>query len=229
MYRYRIILHEKRWWLRGGIFLAALMIGLYGLHVNFGPRPVATFEECLKAGHKLIEGDPQTCTDGKRTFAAAEQTAPEPAPQPAAPEDVITMAQQQMLVDGDARGQYPARRQVIRTPAAWQAFWNEVHAAITPRPALLPVDFSKHSVIALTAGPSLKAGRHLSVTSVEIGKSGSTVYLRELVPAANCPTGKAVSNPYTLVQTEKLSEPVKYEVMTRERKCASPPAPAPVP
>lgn len=225
MYRYWLVLHRFRWWTRSALFLGSVVLALYGVHIKYGPKPIASFDECVKAGYILSDTDPQTCSDGKQTFA---QTPVAPAAAVALEKpQIVTMTEVETLVGGDSRGTYPARQQIIRTGARWQQFWSQVHTAIRPLPPLIAVDFKQSWVIAITAGPSEKPGHMVTVTNVETGEKGSTVYVTEYVPTAHCPISKTVSNYYFLGRVKALPEPVKFAVEKKERACPAPKADKP--
>jgi|GEM_PF-1083193 len=215
MHRYRLVVarHRRLIW-----FLAVLIVlgAVFALWESYRPHIlVHDFDSCVIAGNDTINTDPQTCSDGRRTYVIA----------PAAPPTTVatgpTGVQQpfQLLVTGDSRGDYPRREQVITTQAEWIAFWNQVHAKLVPKPELLPVDFTKQEVIAITEGVEPTSGYSLEFMGVLAGAASATVSYREITPSANCQLTKSPTSPYVIVATDKTVGPVTFTPTLKQRKC----------
>jgi len=176
---------------------------------------VHDFDSCVVAGYDTSNTDPQTCSDGRRTYVIAASSLPTKFS--TGPSGVQQSFQ--ILVSGDSRSDYPRREQVITTPAGWAAFWNQVHAKIVPKPELLPVDFNKQVVIAITEGIEPTSGYSLEFTGVLAGAASANVTYQEITPAANCQLTKAPTSPYVLIATAKTVGPVTFTPTIKLRKC----------
>lgn len=215
MHRYRLVLtrHRRLIWA-----LAALLILGVGLALWNAYRPrvlVHDFDSCIAAGYDASNTDPQTCTDGHHTYVIAASSAPVTAS--TGPSGVQQSFQ--LLVTGDSRGDYPRRAQVITTQVAWVAFWNQVHAKLVPKPVLLPVDFSKQEVIAITEGVEPTSGYSLEFLGVLAGAASAVVTYEEIVPSAKCKLTPTPTSLYLLVATDKTVGPVTFTPTVNPRKC----------
>jgi hypothetical protein len=206
------LLTERRWmWPRLGVVTGVLLIILFW---QFPGRltPITSFNDCAQAGYLVTDTNPPACRAPGRTFVGPRQ--PESTPGPAQ-----TLQTFQLDVQGDSHGDYPAKQQIIRDQVTWQRFWREVHAAETPVPPIIGVDFTTYDIIALTEGPKPTGGYNLKVVSVLVGPAGSTVNVKEQVPTVTCVVTHAVTNRYYIARTAKLPEPVSFRSSTEYRRC----------
>jgi hypothetical protein len=99
----------------------------------------------------ISESDPASLPAGGHTFVGPRST-PDIADPGVLTGSAGAIQPFEILVDGDSHGNYPNRQEVITSDIGWQAYWNQIHANIHPVPPLLPVDFNKNQVIALSEG-----------------------------------------------------------------------------
>lgn len=195
------------------IILAALItVGV----VLFNPIRLAlidSFAECAKAGFPVEQTDPPTCDDGRQTFTGPKGT---PLPSMAPVEEL----EFQVLVEGDSRGTYPAKSQLITSQAQWQNYWLQVHKALSPLPNLIPVDFSKNDVIALNMGPEPTDGYSLSLLSLVSSGQEVTASVQLRQPGQNCGLPPKSTGPYYIALVPKLAASLKFDTATVTHKCS---------
>ena len=130
-----------------------------------------------------------------------------------------TVQQYNVLVQGDTKGSYPARQQVVTTQAAWSALWGQLYDKVVPEPPLLPVDFSQNEVIVLTDGPKPSGGYALDVTGVAASSAGGTIDYEAYAPQGSCTASLSPSDAVVAVVTAKITGPMTYSVTPVTRKC----------
>jgi hypothetical protein len=206
-------LRRHPWLVLAGILAVGLIaIGIIGSR-GVALRSIDSYAACTEAGYPVTDSYPPVCRYGKRNFVGPADTAPSA---PAALETVDHMT----LVDGDTRGPYPPRGQVlIDNQADWEAYWRLAHTGISPLPPMLPVDFSQYSVAAASLGTEQTNGYLLKVTNVTRGAAGSYVDLTESIPTFSCKVTPMITNRYLIVRTPKLTEPVHFRLTSQPRKC----------
>lgn len=205
--------------MRKALIALSLLVIIIGLAFWLAhPARVAdidSFAACVKAGFPVSDTNPPTCDDGHQTY-----TGPLGSPGPSA--QPLETLDYSILVEGDSKGAYPAKNQLITTQAQWQSFWREVHTGLPSTPPLIPVDFGKYSVIALTMGP--EPTQSYSIRMLSIGRSAQAtvvdVELRE--PAQDCKLPALKTDPYFLAQVPKLDQPPRFETSTATRSCSVP-------
>jgi hypothetical protein len=194
----------------------ALILGAWALHA-YSTELVDSYAKCADEGYPLSDTDPVTCTAGGHTFlgprptAAPATAATEPATGESVPFDI--------LVNGDSGSDYPNRQEVIITDAAWRSYWRDIHAGQKNLPPLLPVDFTKNQVVALSEGQQSTGGYNLKVTSVVTGPRGSVVNVTESIPTVTCKVTQSITNRYFIVRTPVLRTPVSFRITTDHHRC----------
>lgn len=191
-----------------------LALGAWMLYAHPTER-IDSFARCAEQGYPVSDTEPPTCTAGARTFVGpvtkASPTASSNPSGEALPFDI--------LVDGDSGSAYPNRQEVIVTQQNWERYWREIHAHLPKLPPLLPVDFTKNHVIALSEGQKPTGGYNLKVTSVTSGPKGTVVNVTESVPTITCAVTDAVTNRYFIARTPALTPPVSFRITTDHRRC----------
>jgi hypothetical protein len=173
---------------------------------------IDSFNRCVEAGNPVSGSNPPTCTEGNHYFMGPLAT-PEPVGE--------TMVSQpfQVMVDGDSGGIFPRSSQVINDPDTWQDYWRWIHDSEGQLPPILPVDFSKNSVIVISEGQQQTSGYVYKVTGIMVGDSRTTVEIRESIPTITCKVKNTKTNRYHIVKTEKLKDPVVFRESVEHRKC----------
>ena len=204
------------------VLLVGATVGIFLPRAGSQPAPIASYQACATAGYPIAQTDPPVCRVGSERFVGPAAPAASAAvlgeSSQSAPRIGVTY---DVLVEGDSGGTYPAGPVAIQTPAQWQHYWATVHAALPALPPILPVDFTSSSVIAFNAGRQPTSGYGFRVTGIMTGASGSTVRAIESRPSAGCPTAAKPTNSYRIVRSDRLTEPVKFEISVEERRCAS--------
>ncbi len=174
---------------------------------------IDSYVQCAAAGNPITQTDPPTCRDGNLLFIG-------PASVPADPADVVQTKPFEILVDGDTGGVYPNKQEVITSAQDWSAYWHRVHASQSTLPPLIPVDFSKSQVFALSEGPKTTDGYVLKVTSVVVNASGTRVNVSQYTPGITCKVKNVRSNRYFVVKTDILPQPVSFNITSQVRVCS---------
>ncbi len=174
--------------------------------------PIDSYARCAAAGNPITQTDPPVCVIGAEHFVgpASSPTATAP-PTNAQPFD--------LLVAGDSRGAYPRRQEAITSQGAWEQYWRTVHASISPLPPLLPVDFTTSEVLAVSQGRQPNGGYDVKITNIMTSATGTVVDVVETSPAATCHAPAVPTDPYMIVRTIKLPEPVIFRLTTQKRSC----------
>jgi hypothetical protein len=202
--------HPKRVIIAAGSILSAwLAIWLVSATAT---APIDSYLSCAFQGYPTTDTNPPLCSDGAHDYLGP----PAPTPKFQAP---LTTQTFNVLVDGDSRGTYPNRWQVITTQTGWVSYWNTVHAQLHAIPPLLPVNFATSNVIALSQGPEQTSGYVLQINDVTTSTAGSVIDISDSVPTIGCQVAYTSTNPYFIASTTKLPPPVTFFVTTTRRKC----------
>jgi len=100
------------------------------------------------------------------------------------------------------------RELVVRTAGWWQFIWHEHSGSFDP-PEL---DFSRHMVIAVFAGPSPE-GTTIEITRVVQSATATTVYYRESTPVTMVSTGRRTS-PFHVIAIPATRSTVAFVKIT---------------
>jgi hypothetical protein len=200
---------------RRPIIVIILIVGLLAaawLLRAFSTHPVDSFQACADAGYPVRESDPPTCSDGTHTFIGPRAT-------PAGSPEPVTAIDYQLLVDGDSLGDYERIQEHFSNQADWQAYWRRIHAAAGTLPPIIDVDFKTSDVVALSLGRKPTGGYNVRVSGIASSAAGTSVSITETSPGAKCIVTDALTNPYYIVRTPKLTEPVSFKITTEKHEC----------
>jgi hypothetical protein len=204
--RLREISHRYPWLLAALLGLCAIIL----LIRTTPTEPVDSFAACAQAGYPITDSYPPVCQMGLRYFTGPLAT-PLPSFEPQVSQPI------QLLVDADSQGGYPRGWQLIQTQTEWTTYWADVHANIA-LPPLIPVDFNTSDVVALSVGSMPTAGHRVDISNIVTSRLGTIVNIRETTPVG-CNEAAHPSNPYLIVRTSKLAEPVSYVVTPAVHQC----------
>ena len=204
------------------IGLVLVLGGLGGLagigYVQSLPRKVSNFQECVTAGYPISGEDPQICSANHNSYP---ESAAGKAASTAGDTDLKLGVPFEILVSGDSRGVYPHVQEIISTEAEWEAYWKKVHASLPSLPPLIPVDFSKKIVAAVSEGPRQTEGYGLSIIAVQSTATSTVVAVHELIPSESCKLTKKLSNTYSIVAFDRPSTPISFSVNSLVRECVN--------
>jgi hypothetical protein len=206
---------RRRLVLLSGCFLAVLLL-IWLLHAG-ATEPIDSYLSCAADGNPVSDTSPSSCRADGHVFLGPPET---PA-QTIGAGDLRSSVDFELLVEGDSGGNYPEQKQVIQNQADWEKFWREVHAGLPSLPPILPVDFSKSSVVALTYGRQQTDGYNLKVNGITASATGSTVDVIQSVPTITCKVMARPTNRYFLARAPKLQEPVVFRITTQHRRCSA--------
>jgi hypothetical protein len=195
--------------LAGAAVLLGLVAWLMHAAVTFS---IDSYASCASAGYPVSGTDPPVCSDGHHSYLG-------PSAAPAASADPSESVPFEILVTGDSGGAYPRLQETITSEAGWEKYWAQVHAASSPLPPILPVDFRLHDVIALSEGRQMTGGYNLKVTSINRSARGTIIDVTEQIPTITCPVTTSITNRYFMALTDKLTEPVSFRITTDRRQC----------
>lgn len=189
--------------------VAAVSIAFVGI-----TTPVDSYAACLEAGYPVVSNDPPVCRAENHNFTGTPDPEPSLAP-------TVTTIPYETLVNGDTHNPVPAHhQQFISTQSEWQAYWRSVHGGLSTLPPIIPVDFSKYSVVAASLGAQPTTGFGIKITSVSAGADGNTVSVTESTPTITCQVAQTPTNRYLIVRTEKIAGTVTFRVTTEKRHCS---------
>jgi hypothetical protein len=199
-------------WLIVSIAAAVLILLGTWLFESRVIEPVDSYAACVAAGNPVTETYPPLCRAHGQTFTG-------PGTAPPAPQSSAVSLPFELLVDGDSLGTYPHRQEVITSADQWQRYWREVHAGLPSTPPILPVDFSHNTVIALSLGRQPTGGANVKVANIMTSTAGTVVDVQESTPGDQCLVTQALTNPYFIVRTGHLPEPVSFRISSQKRNC----------
>lgn len=111
------------------------------------------------------------------------------------------------------------RRQVIRDAQAWAAFWDEFHTNVDPKPALPPVDFTRHMVLAAAMGQRSSGGYAITIEEVHAGTGLMIARVLEQSPGEECMVTGALTAPATAVLVPQSDGDVEFQEARRVVSC----------
>jgi hypothetical protein len=81
------------------------------------------------------------------------------------------------------------------------------------------VDFAASTVIALSYGPKPTGGYDIKATGVAVSSAGAIVDVTQTVPGEGCVVTASITNPYTIIRTARLAQPVSFRILTEKHHC----------
>ncbi|HEX6939025.1 MAG TPA: protease complex subunit PrcB family protein [Longimicrobiales bacterium] len=111
------------------------------------------------------------------------------------------------------------RRDVITTRAEWQAFWNELMATRTPRPALPAVDFDRETVLVAAMGRQPTGGYAIEIEQVYRAPDEVVAVVAETRPGEGCMTAQAITAPVFVARIERAGLPIRFVETERVQDC----------
>ena len=118
-------------------------------------------------------------------------------------------------------GHLEKKSYVIANREDWQNLWEKVVAYSYPRPQAPEIDFSKHSVIAVFQGNQSSSGYSISITKLVRSSKKLKVHVREVSPSDECRVLLVLTQPFEIIQTDKIedSEKVVFKIKREITAC----------
>jgi hypothetical protein len=111
------------------------------------------------------------------------------------------------------------QRRVIRDPAEWGAFWNEVNGHLTPIPGLPAIDFSEQTVIAAIMGERPSGGHTIRIEEMLEDDGRLFAVVVETSPGPNCITTQVITSPVATVAVERVGREVEFVDRSETLEC----------
>jgi hypothetical protein len=96
--------------------------------------------------------------------------------------------------------------EVVHDEGRWRELWGQIHRGISPRPPPLPVDFSRHMLVAVASGTRRSGGFGIAVRSVAIHENELEVEVLETCPASGAMVSLGLTQPVAVVRLKKLPQ-----------------------
>ncbi|MFN0135785.1 MAG: carboxypeptidase regulatory-like domain-containing protein [Phycisphaerae bacterium] len=189
--------------------MGAAWLALLCTAIAFSPTAVAQLDvDSLDTNRNAtIDGFPD---------AAADQSAgdgitlgdPSVPPQPNC--DVRTVRRGSVSHYGYSADDFLGEDLIIRTPAAWEAFWQAHTAGVEPRPARPPINFAEWVVLVAIQGPqSTGGGPNITIAGLETdGATTHIIVIDDERPGAL----DVITNPYHIVVVPRLCLPCERSI-----------------
>jgi hypothetical protein len=116
-------------------------------------------------------------------------------------------------------GSTSAQITVIRNGADWATFWDQLHANLSPKPALPPVNFAESAIVALVDTARTTGGYSVTITGIKHNASGVTVSASQVSPGPTCVVTQAFTQPFHIVTTPLFSGAVTLELSQSVTNC----------
>jgi protease stability complex PrcB-like protein len=110
------------------------------------------------------------------------------------------------IAKGEVSDQETARQAVARTPAEWQALWND-HAPAGKLPA---VDFASSMVVGVFLGTQPSTGYAVEIVAVTTDGDALVVEYAERQPKRDMMAAQVLTQPFHLVAVPKHAGPVRF-------------------
>ena len=174
---------------------------------------ITSYSACVEAGYPMVVAEPPVCRASNHNFTGT----PYPSLTPVV---AAVSTAYETLVNADTHSSVGAHHQeFINTQAQWESYWFTVHSGLPSVPPLIPVDFTRFSVVAVSLGPQPMDGYGIKITNLTMATSGSIVSVTESSPTITCQVAQVTTNRYLIVRTKKLIEPVSFRITAEKRHC----------
>jgi hypothetical protein len=110
-------------------------------------------------------------------------------------------------------------RVVIADGASWRAYWQRVHAPVTPAPPVPEVDFTREMVILASLGARGSGGYGIRVDSAYDAGAYVEVVVRRSSPGSGCIVTAALTQPVDVVRIPARKVPVRFRERTAVEPC----------
>ena len=126
----------------------------------------------------------------------------------------------ELLVDESYSGFDERSRQVIRTSAAWEEVWRQLHEGRSDVPERPAVDFETSMVVLATMGSRRSGGYDIDVESVHRNGESMYVVVTERSPGESCGVTAAITTPATAVRVPRADGEVEFVEKDSVHECS---------
>lgn len=126
----------------------------------------------------------------------------------------------ELLVDESYSGFDERSRQVIRTSAAWEEAWRQLHEGRSDVPERPAVDFETSMVVLATMGSRRSGGYDIDVESVHRDGESMYVVVTERSPGESCGVTAAITTPATAVRVPRADGEVEFVEKESVHECS---------
>ncbi|MDP2496432.1 MAG: protease complex subunit PrcB family protein [Candidatus Palauibacterales bacterium] len=126
----------------------------------------------------------------------------------------------ELLVDESYSGFDERSRQLIRTSAAWEEAWRQLHEGRSDVPERPAVDFETSMVVLATMGSRRSGGYDIDVESVHRDGESMYVVVTERSPGESCGVTAAITTPATAVRVPRADGEVEFVEKDSVHECS---------
>ena len=123
------------------------------------------------------------------------------------------------VVEQSFSGVQIGRDEVIVDDNTWARVWEEIHAPMSPRPALPAVDFGREMLLLAALGMRVSGCYSVRIVAVEEAGSGLRAAIEEKTPGTSCACGGALTHPVHVVRLPRHSGPVSFVYRSTRLRC----------
>ena len=105
---------------------------------------------------------------------------------------------------------------VATTREEWEQIWRALNANSYPVPPAPEVDFSQRSIIAVFQGNQPSSGYDISITKLVRSGNKNKAHVREVIPDMPCKVLLVITQPFHIIQTEKIEHPEKVKFVMKQ-------------
>lgn len=112
------------------------------------------------------------------------------------------------------------RREVIRSRAEWEAFWDELTEGRRPQPRVPSIDFDREIAIVAAMGQQPTGGHSIRIDEVRRTPAGLSAVVVETTPGPGCVVTQAVTAPVHVTRVAVTDRPVRFVEQERVQDCS---------
>lgn len=208
-----------------GILISLLLIASIVLVLGFGPStvpPVQTTPPSVTPVEGFCTLDAKICPDG----SSVGRTMPSCDFAPCPGEEASRSAQQQaggyqiIAQDEGLSGGLEERRTVtVFNQEDLTALWNEIYAAVEPRPPVPSVDFATNAVVGYFTGIQASGGYSVEVASIQKAGTTTQIIFKQTNPGQDCMASSVITKPYILISVPNDGAQFNVQVTQETRSC----------
>ena len=115
------------------------------------------------------------------------------------------------IAKGEHSAYTDATQMVINQQFVFSDLWKKMHAIYSEIPNEPQIDFSSSTAIAVFMGQKNTGGYSIEIVKILDAGDNVVVYVKETKPWPGSIVTQALTQPYHIVKTEKLTKPVVFE------------------